>query len=211
MIRSAALLRSVLRGCEWKTPQTIIIYYSKTTIGRALGPSSSTFLNGSSAAYVDGMWARWKQDPESVHASWDTYFRAVDAGASPETAFVSAEEAAAAAITPGSGGGISSQHLEEATKLLHLIRAYQVRGHEHAALDPLGVAEMPDIPELSRTTYGWNEVASSPIVTATNFRELSGFVADADMDKDGKTTVEEVFQTLQKTYSSSIGVEYMHS
>ena len=161
MIRSAALLRSVLpraangRRLKLSSPSTSY-YYSKTTIVRGLGTSSSssTFLNGSSAAYVDGMWARWKQDPESVHASWDTYFRAVDAGASPEAAFVSAEEAAAAAITPGSGGGISSQHLEEATKLLHLIRAYQVRGHEHAALDPLGVAEVPDIPELSRTTYG---------------------------------------------------------
>ena len=36
---------------------------------------SEAFLNGSSAAYIEEIYAAWLQDPKSVHKSWDIYFR----------------------------------------------------------------------------------------------------------------------------------------
>lgn len=36
--------------------------------------SNETFLNGSSANYIDAMHAQWQRDPTSVHASWHAYF-----------------------------------------------------------------------------------------------------------------------------------------
>lgn len=38
-------------------------------------------------------------------------------------------------------------------RALHLIRAFQVRGHEMCNLDPLGVHEPEAVPELDYKTY----------------------------------------------------------
>ena len=39
------------------------------------------FLSGANANYIDHMYAQWKEDPSSVHASWNAYFAGDDAGA----------------------------------------------------------------------------------------------------------------------------------
>ena len=40
--------------------------------------STDNFANGTSAVYVDQMYEMWKEDPNSVHASWRAYFSGVD-------------------------------------------------------------------------------------------------------------------------------------
>jgi 2-oxoglutarate dehydrogenase complex dehydrogenase (E1) component-like enzyme len=74
----------------------------------------------------------------SVHKSWDVYFRQVESGSVPGEAF----------IPPPTN---------DALGLSYLIRAYQVRGHEAANLDPLGLQERPALPELDITMYGFTE------------------------------------------------------
>lgn len=44
---------------------------------------SESFLRGSSATYIEEMFLAWKNDPSSVHKSWDVYFRQVENGAPP--------------------------------------------------------------------------------------------------------------------------------
>ena len=39
---------------------------------------TDNFANGTSAVYVDQMYEMWKEDPNSVHASWRAYFSGVD-------------------------------------------------------------------------------------------------------------------------------------
>ncbi|CAF4950109.1 unnamed protein product [Rotaria magnacalcarata] len=34
-----------------------------------------SFLNASSSNYIDEMYEQWSKDPQSVHKSWDLYFR----------------------------------------------------------------------------------------------------------------------------------------
>src|ERR1700722_705805 len=36
--------------------------------------AATSFLNGTNAAYVEQMYAAWQADPNSVDASWQTYF-----------------------------------------------------------------------------------------------------------------------------------------
>lgn len=43
--------------------------------------STDNFANGTSAVYVDQMYEMWKEDPNSVHASWRAYFSGVDSDA----------------------------------------------------------------------------------------------------------------------------------
>ena len=37
--------------------------------------------------YVEQMYEHWKKDPQSVHVSWDSFFRNVDSGMGPGIAF----------------------------------------------------------------------------------------------------------------------------
>lgn len=49
--------------------------------------TTDSFLNGTSATYVEEMYRAWLQDNKSVHISWDAYFRALEKGVDPSDAF----------------------------------------------------------------------------------------------------------------------------
>jgi 2-oxoglutarate dehydrogenase E1 component len=104
--------------------------------------------------------------------------------AAPAAAGVSADEVRAAA--------------HDSIRALMLIRTYRVRGHLHAKLDPLGIEQPIDNPELTP--------------------EFHGFTA-ADLDRpiflDGVLglqygTVRELMAILERTYCGHIGIQYMH-
>jgi hypothetical protein len=50
---------------------------------------SESFLDGTSAVYVEEMYKAWKNDSNSVHKSWDAFFRNADAGLQPGSAYMS--------------------------------------------------------------------------------------------------------------------------
>lgn len=43
--------------------------------------AAEPFLNGTSASYIEYIYAAWLKEPKSVHKSWDVYFRGVSNGA----------------------------------------------------------------------------------------------------------------------------------
>ena len=45
------------------------------------------FANGTNAYYADEMYRLWKQDPNSVHASWNVYFSGLAKGLPSSQAF----------------------------------------------------------------------------------------------------------------------------
>lgn len=45
------------------------------------------FANGTNTYYVEEMYRHWKQDPKSVHASWDVYFSGMAKGLDSPRAF----------------------------------------------------------------------------------------------------------------------------
>lgn len=61
---------------------------SRTLASLAPGPSSNDiFANGTNAYYADEMYRLWRQDPKSVHPSWNVYFSGLDKGLSSAEAF----------------------------------------------------------------------------------------------------------------------------
>ncbi|GAA5862090.1 hypothetical protein JCM5353_000924, partial [Sporobolomyces roseus] len=57
---------------------------------RQLGASTSgndAFASSTNSFYIDSMYEEYKKDPSSVHASWATYFKALDGGIRPQDAF----------------------------------------------------------------------------------------------------------------------------
>src|SRR5438128_2158369 len=44
---------------------------------------NDNFLSGNTANYIDEMYLQWKQDPKSVHISWQVYFKNMESGDMP--------------------------------------------------------------------------------------------------------------------------------
>lgn len=113
----------------------------------------------------------------SVHASWNTYFKNVDSGLLPgqvrlccmrhrcAPACVCADTPPAVCrmqaflappdLQPGvqPTGGVSDAHGADIARIVHLIRAFQVRGHEVANLDPLALTPRKELAELDYKNY----------------------------------------------------------
>ncbi|MBE3045232.1 hypothetical protein IMZ48_22305, partial [Candidatus Bathyarchaeota archaeon] len=108
--------------------------YNNTPATNAPPSSSDSFLSGSAAGYIDEMYIQWKEDPTSVHISWQVYFKNMESGDMPiAQAFqpppnLVPSGTGGVPLTPGAGihpsdGGDVMNHL----KVQLLCRAYQAR------------------------------------------------------------------------------------
>ena len=80
-----------------------------------------------------------------------------------------------------------------------LIRAYRIRGHLLAKLDPLGLEKREPHPELEPETYGFTEADYDRPIFIDNVLGL------------GDTApLRDILSVLRDTYCGTIGVEFMH-
>ena len=117
------------------------------------------------------------------------------AGGEPGEAAINGEAATVARA-------LDIDHVHIATRdsirVLMLIRAYRVRGHLIASLDPLGLDGEKHHPELDPASYGF---------TAQDYdRE---FFVDGVLGLQ-TATLREVLTIVKQTYCSKVGVEFMH-
>ncbi|SSC67808.1 2-oxoglutarate dehydrogenase E1 component [Ciceribacter selenitireducens] len=197
----------------------------------------TSFLDGSNAAYIEHLHARYEDDPKSVPDEWQAFFKALAenpadvkkaaAGASwqrknwpiaangdlvsaldgnwgvvekaIETKVKAKVEATAAATgTPASDVDVL-QATRDSVRAIMMIRAYRMRGHLHANLDPLGIAApVEDFNELSPSAYGFTEADYSRKIFIDNVLGLE------------YATIPEMLDILKRTYCSTLGVEFMH-
>lgn len=174
---------------------------------------SETFLTGTNNAYVEEMYSNWKANPQSVHKSWDVYFRGVESGKVPGEAFIpppTIQSGVKPIIGTGEASAVGTSGHNDALGLSYLIRAYQVRGHEAADLDPLGLQKRPELPELDIRMYGFTEADLDRLITIPkNFSSgVSGFLEE--LTEGQNMTLGQIVQRLKETYCGSIGVQYMH-
>jgi 2-oxoglutarate dehydrogenase E1 component len=102
----------------------------------------------------------------------------------------------------GKGAEISQTEVMQATRdsvrALMLIRAYRVRGHLHANLDPLNLEPRRDHDELHPSHYGFTEADWDRRIFLDNVLGLEF------------GTIREIVAILERTYCQTIGVEFMH-
>ena len=79
-----------------------------------------------------------------------------------------------------------------------MIRAYRMRGHLHANLDPLNLEPKRDHEELHPSTYGFTEADYDRKIFIDN---VLGYEF---------ATLREMLAVLERTYCSTIGYEFMH-
>lgn len=160
-----------------------------------------TFLCGTSAAYLDGLYCDWLEDPSSVHASWDSYFKNIKAGAAPGAAHAPPEGGLAVS------GGSDQADFQVVMQVQTMVRAFQDLGHSVADLDPLGINQADlgyQVPAtLDPQHYGFSEADLS--------REFElGSSVTAGYLGEGSVQLGTLLDQLKHTYCGPIGFEFMH-
>jgi 2-oxoglutarate dehydrogenase E1 component len=162
------------------------------------------------------MYEAWLADRTSVHRSWDAYFRSLEGGQAGS--FVQAPEVPRAIVGAGGVGaspqsGLAASQLSDSLALSYLIRGYQVRGHEAANLDPLGLHSWrkPGRPsELDPKLYGF-DVEDMDRTLSLKGRGSGGAVGYLEeLGQQPTVTLRQVVRRLEETYCQTLGVEYMH-
>ena len=188
----------------------------------------SNFLYSGNQVYIAQLYERYLDDPGSVDMRWQEFFTNLEdeaivlnqeqRGASwaPSSAQIvgektltplsegmaSTQETAQAHGAPNYSAPIGGAKIRESTldsiRALMLIRAYRIRGHLLANLDPLDLEGPKEHPELDPGNYGFS---------------------DKDMDREifinyvlglESATMRDILAIVMKTYCGSIGIEFMH-
>ena len=141
-------------------------------------------LNGEIVSALDGNWgALEKALGEKIQAK-----------AQPGKPGDSAKGAAIVAAT-----GVSvEQATKDSVRAIMLIRAYRMRGHLHAKLDPIGLAPRGDHEELHPQHYGFQESDWDRKIFLDNVLGMEF------------STIREIVAILERTYCQTLGVEFMH-
>ena len=86
----------------------------------------------------------------------------------------------------------------DSVRAIMMIRAYRMRGHLHADLDPLGIEQLKDHEELHPQNYGFTEADYTRKIFIDNVLGLES------------ATIPEMISVLRRTYCGTIGFEFMH-
>lgn len=159
---------------------------------------------GANAAFIEDLYEQYLVDPDSVGAKWKSYFdgfKGREAGDIPHSAAIEsiaqAGKAAARGVVSAPSAGATGSDERERT-VGKVITAYRSRGHLAANIDPLGLLEKPDAPDLA---LGFHRLSESD----QSVEFSTGGVAGQDRMKLG-----DLLALLKATYTGPIGAEFMH-
>jgi 2-oxoglutarate dehydrogenase E1 component len=178
---------------------------------------TTSFLSAANTPFLEELYARWLEDPESVDTSWQAFFAELgDRGiAAPHgsTAAVSrlrprlarADSDLIGALTgwwpPDERAAMDADArtaARESIRAIHLVRAYRVIGHLAADLDPLKLELKPVLPQLDPAFYGFHDTDLDRPIYINGVLGLE------------TATVREMVGLLKRTYCGRIGYEFMH-
>ncbi|MBN8544041.1 MAG: 2-oxoglutarate dehydrogenase E1 component [Alphaproteobacteria bacterium] len=173
----------------------------------------NSYLYGANSVFIEELYKRYLANPASVDASWQKFFAALGDPSpqkpswdkTPSAVIGQADPDAAQKADKTKGAGASPADPKaieaaawDAIRAQRLIRAYRVRGHLAADLDPLGLEPPKSHPDLDPATYGFTSADyDRPIYLGGTL----GFE---------RASLTEILGILRATYSSAIGFEYMH-
>ena len=211
-LRAATLARASVRCSPLAASvRGTRVLHSTASVVQQAKPSppspNDSFANTTNAHYADVMYRHWKEDPTSVHASWDAYFSGLEKGYPSESSFTppptTLNMPSSTAILEG-----NNHPADDYLKLQLLVRAYQVQGHTMAKIDPLRIIEQAEDKtprELKPSYYGWTDKdLDKEMLLGPGL--LPNFV------KQGvkKMTIREIIDTCERLYCGSIGWQYVH-
>ncbi|EYD76472.1 2-oxoglutarate dehydrogenase E1 component [Rubellimicrobium mesophilum DSM 19309] len=187
---------------------------------------ASSFLQGANASYVEALQERFQQDPASVDQSWRDFFAALQepapahpSWARPDWPPMPADELTSAltglwptegkaagdkikAKAEEKGVGLTDAQVRQAVldslRALMLIRAYRIRGHLAANLDPLGLRDTAHHPELDPASYGFSPADMDRPIFIDNVLGLE------------HASMRQIVDLVRRTYCGTFALQFMH-
>ncbi|WP_224367677.1 2-oxoglutarate dehydrogenase E1 component [Hyalangium versicolor] len=180
-----------------------------------------SYLSGANIDFIEGLYARYLQDPSSVDPSWREIFERNNGAGRPifNKTLLEAPAPAAPPAPGKNGNGKSAAAVVQAlapaaapapapaqdvrlqARVDQTITAFRLRGHLRATLDPLGRPRPP-----------LEHVADMPMVDEKHFSstESEQIVESGSVFQEPRVKLAELVARLRRTYSGSVGVEFMH-
>lgn len=166
---------------------------------------SESCLSGQNQAYVEALYEDYLKHSGELSEEWKQYFSALPSvkGAVEEVPHSEVQNYFAEAARKKAGLKTIVQSSTENSLQRHVddwVNAYREHGHLAAQINPLSQQGMPFPVQLDFATYQLSE------------SDLNKHFASPPQLLGGKTnaTLKEIHTALKKTYSGSIGIEYMH-
>jgi 2-oxoglutarate dehydrogenase E1 component len=164
-------------------------------------------LFGGNAPFIEELYQRYLDDPESVTPEWQGYFKQLQSAPGPIGADVdhsaireefirlAHNHRVATATTVGTSVAVSES---KQVAVLQLINAYRVRGHQQAKLDPLQLQAQASLAELDPSYHALTEADMDTVFSTGSLVGLP------------QAKLRDILAQLQETYCGSVGAEYMH-
>jgi 2-oxoglutarate dehydrogenase E1 component len=169
----------------------------------------SSHMGGSNVAYIEALYESYLEDANSVSGEWREYFEqlprleaAVSADVPHSTVIQHFERLGRnrlKARPERESTLVQNAHEQKQMRVQDLVSAYRHRGHKKAAIDPLGLMERPPAPILELAYHHLSPADLGDTYHTGTFHY-----------GEGTATLSEFVEALERTYSSSIGFEYMH-
>ena len=172
----------------------------------------TSFLAGNNMSFIEEFYSDYLNNPAKLPEGWKMFFDGLK-----DSQDVISKDLLGPSWTPKKIKKIienkkengkenqeisSSNFVEQSTKdsvrAIMLIRAYRIRGHLIANLDPLGIQVKKEHPELIPETYGFSKKDYNRKIFLDGVLGLQ------------HGTLNEIITILKKTYSSNIGYEFMY-
>ena len=174
----------------------------------------TSFLNGANSIFIEKYYSQYLSNPSALPKDWKTFFDELKEELSlvkkdiegpswsPKKNKIKINFQKVVQEKKETQLEIEASSIEQATKdsvrAIMLIRAYRIRGHLLANLDPLKLQNKDEHPELKPETYGFNSLDYSRKIF------LDGVLGIQ------YGTLNQILEIVKKTYCSNIGYEFMH-
>ncbi|WP_075483895.1 2-oxoglutarate dehydrogenase E1 component [Candidatus Pelagibacter communis] len=165
-----------------------------------------SFLNKSNSQFIEEMYVRFIENDPELPDSWKKYFSDLNEDLNSVTKEITGPTwgPKKISIDPKRNRKLeenlsgSEKEKVDSIKAIALIRAYRIRGHLIANLDPLGLMKRDYLYELHPNDHGFKSEDFDRKIYLNSYMDV------------GYATVNEIIAKLRKVYCSSIGAEYMH-
>ena len=160
-----------------------------------------SFLNKSNSQFIEEMYVRFIENDPKLPDSWKRYFSDLNedlnsvskeiSGPSWSPKKISIDPKKNKKLEENLNG--SEREKIDSIKAIALIRAYRIRGHLIANLDPLGLMKREYLYELHPNDYGFKTEDFDRKIYLNSYMDV------------GYASINEIITKLRKVYCSSIG------
>ncbi len=166
-----------------------------------LNLKKTSFLSQNNSAFIEHMYIKYVNNDPSIPESWKKYFQELNEDASAIIKDINGPSWSKKIDNDNKDNSkledIEKQKVDS-VKAIALIRAYRIRGHLIANLDPLGMMKRDYLHELHPADHGFEKEDYNRKIYLSSY-----------LDKE-YASVNEIMLKLRKVYCSTIGAEFMH-